>query len=236
MRRWGVVALAGGALFLLACTGGSKDAAREVAVAVERDGCTPTALEVRSGERVTFVVVNRSGSDREIEGIDGIRLEEVKLPKDSTRRIEWTAPANVGAQKMKCYAPGGPTTLIEVTVGPAGEKSYSTNKAPNATVDVRLDNFTVRPGATSAAAGPIKFAAHNDSKTDIHELAVLRIGADGSKENTGEIEDIDPGKSADIVLDLPSGKYQLACVIAKGEAKSTVDHYQSGMHVDFEVK
>ena len=38
------------------------------------------------------------------------------------------------------------------------------------------------------------------------------------------------------VLDLPAGKYQLACLIAKGQAGSAVDHYQQGMVVPFEVR
>lgn len=234
MVRPGFLALGAILVLVAACTSGT--AAREIEVVAERDACRPAAIEVRAGERVNFVVANRSGGDRELEGIDGTRLEEVKLPKDSTRTIAWTAPSAAGMQKLKCYVPGGQATIIEVMVLPQGGTSYRTDKAPNATIEVRLDSFVVRPSAASAAAGPIKFTAHNDSRTDIHELAILRIGSDGAKENTGEIEDIDPGTSGEIVLDLPSGKYELACLIAKGEAKSAVDHYQSGMRVDFEVR
>jgi uncharacterized cupredoxin-like copper-binding protein len=52
----------------------------------------------------------------------------------------------------------------------------------------------------------------------------------------GEIEDIDPGAGGSIVIDLPAGDYQLACVLVPGEAGSTVDHYQQGMWTEFTVE
>ncbi|MEO6398003.1 MAG: hypothetical protein ABIP13_06010, partial [Tepidiformaceae bacterium] len=62
------------------------------------------------------------------------------------------------------------------------------------------------------------------------------VKSDGSYENTGEIEDLEPGKSGEITLDLPAGRYVLACLIAPGAAGSKEDHFQSGMKLDFEVK
>jgi uncharacterized cupredoxin-like copper-binding protein len=52
----------------------------------------------------------------------------------------------------------------------------------------------------------------------------------------GEVEDIDPGSGGSVTINLAAGKYQLACLIVPGEAGSTVDHYQQGMHTDFTVK
>ncbi|MEO8540612.1 MAG: hypothetical protein ABI577_12810 [bacterium] len=112
----------------------------------------------------------------------------------------------------------------------------TTNKAPNDTVDVDLIEFRVTPSKASVASGPTKFVAKNTSTTLVHELAVLRFKDDGTFENTGEIEDIDPGNGGEIVLDLPAGRYQLACLLVPGEAGSTVDHFKEGMKVDFEVK
>ena len=43
-------------------------------------------------------------------------------------------------------------------------------------------------------------------------------------------------KSGEVTLDLPPGKYVLACLIAAGEAGSTKDHFAEGMKLDFEVK
>ena len=120
----------------------------------------------------------------------------------------------------------------------ADEDSHSriTTKAPSATVNIDLIEFKVTPDKASVAAGPIKFIAKNTSKLMVHELAVLLVKADGTFENTGEIEDIEAGKSSEVVLDLPAGKYQLACLLVPGEAGSTTDHFKEGMKIDFEVK
>jgi general secretion pathway protein F len=90
-----------------------------------------------------------------------------------------------------------------------------------------------RTGNMREALG--RYIATNISKSQVHELAVLKIQPDGSFENVGEIEDIAPEQGGSMQLDLEPGAYQLACVIVPGEAGSTVDHYQEGMHTDFTV-
>jgi hypothetical protein len=50
------------------------------------------------------------------------------------------------------------------------------------------------------------------------------------------VESIEPQTGGSMVLDLPPGTYQLACLIAIGESGSTVDHYQQGMHTVFTVR
>jgi uncharacterized cupredoxin-like copper-binding protein len=52
----------------------------------------------------------------------------------------------------------------------------------------------------------------------------------------GEIEDVAAQTGGTVTLDLAAGAYELACLIAPGEAGSTVDHYQQGMHSDFTVE
>ncbi len=236
--RWGRVAL-GGALvvgLLAAACGEQGGKERAVAITAEAGGCTPTSLSVRAGERVSFQVTNKSDQDRELEGIDGTKVEEVLVPKGKTRNIPFTVPTDAKELRLKCYSPAGPATIIEVDVESEGAHSYETKQAPKATVEVALDSFTVKSSMPTAPAGPIKFVAKNVHQRDVHELAVLRLKDGGSPENTGEVEDLAAGKSGEIVLDLPAGKYQLACLIAKGQAGSAVDHYQQGMVVPFEVK
>jgi uncharacterized cupredoxin-like copper-binding protein len=70
----------------------------------------------------------------------------------------------------------------------------------------------------------------------VHELAVLRVKDDGSFENMGEVEDLEPDANGSVVIELTPGDYQLACLIVPGEAGSTVDHYQQGMHTAFTVE
>ncbi|MFA7248353.1 MAG: hypothetical protein WC273_01820 [Dehalococcoidia bacterium] len=125
--------------------------------------------------------------------------------------------------------------LAVVACGP-GEESFVTTKPPVATVSVDMDSFTMKPSQATAPKGPVKFIARNIHAKDVHELAVLRIRPDGTKQNAGEVEDLDAGATGEIVLDLPAGKYELACLIAKGEAGSLVGHYEAGMHVPFEVR
>lgn len=121
--------------------------------------------------------------------------------------------------------------------GNSEEASFRiTKKAPNDTVKVDMIEFKMMPDKPSVAAGPTKFIATNTSTTMVHELAVLRVKDDGTFENTGEVEDVAIGKSGEIVLDLPAGKYVLACLLVPGEAGSTVDHFKEGMKIDFEVK
>ena len=101
---------------------------------------------------------------------------------------------------------------------------------------VGLKEYEVTPSVATVDAGTIRFEATNNSTTMVHELAVLRVKDDGSFENMGEVEDIDPGSGGSVVIDLEAGRYQLACLIVPGEAGSTVDHYQQGMHTDFTVE
>jgi uncharacterized cupredoxin-like copper-binding protein len=103
------------------------------------------------------------------------------------------------------------------------------------TVDVDLTEWAVTPSAREMKAGTVTFDAHNRSGGMIHELAILRINGAG-KENVKEIEDIDPGKSGKVTVTLKPGEYELACVIVPGEAGSTTDHYQQGMHSAFTVR
>lgn len=236
----GVFALGVVAGLVFGCSSGGS-ARRTVAIVATTEACSPARVEVKAGERIAFEVKNESSGDREFEGIEGTKIEETLVPAGRTRTIDYTVPESAQPLKVKCYVPGGPTTLIEIVVRGSvteegGGRPFKTTKSPNATVNVHLDSFVVKPDVASAPAGPIKFIATNDHGTHVHELAVLRIREDGSLQNTGEIEDIDPRKSGDVALDLPTGKYRLACLIVPGEAGSTVDHYQSGMHVDFEVR
>ncbi|MGE0599435.1 MAG: cupredoxin domain-containing protein [Dehalococcoidia bacterium] len=122
------------------------------------------------------------------------------------------------------------------TVGLALAACGGDEKEPDATIDVSLSSFKVDASATTVKAGAIKFTAVNAETTDVHELAVLKVNGPDNFENLGEVEDIDPGKGGDVTLDLEPGEYLLACLIAPGEAGSTVDHFQEGMKLTFTVE
>jgi uncharacterized cupredoxin-like copper-binding protein len=104
------------------------------------------------------------------------------------------------------------------------------------TVNVSLTEYTIAVDQGTVAAGNIEFATENSSADEVHELAVLRIEEDGGREVIGEIEDIPPGVSSSIKVEMEVGQYQLACLIVPGEAGSEVDHYKEGMRADFTVE
>jgi uncharacterized cupredoxin-like copper-binding protein len=144
-------------------------------------------------------------------------------------RVRRLLPAVRGLALVAASCSGG---VEEAEEGGA----FLTKKAPADTVTVQLASYTVQPDKATVAAGPVKFVARNTSATEVHELAVLRVRDDGSLQNGGEIEDLKPSTSGEVVLDLPRGKYELACLLVPGEEGSTVDHYKEGMRVAFEVK
>ncbi len=230
-----------------ACSSSGSASGRTITITQSDDGCTPDTIDVRPKESVTFEVKNAGKKDHEVEGVEGMKLEELLVPSGRSRTIGYTAPASAGTQKIKCYIPAGSTTIIQVNVsGPttkAGNgsdaeqvsaRSFKTDRQANVTVAVKLDSFTITPDRNSVPAGPIRFSVANVSRTDVHELAVLKVNGE-DMQMAGEIDDIEPGKSGDLVLDLPAGDYMLACLIAPGEYGSTVGHYAEGMKTPFTV-
>jgi uncharacterized cupredoxin-like copper-binding protein len=248
MRRTTIAALTTGATMgmaaLLAACGSSGEGGREVNITQADSGCTPTTIQATPGEKLKLVVKNDSGKDYEVEGIDGTKLEEVVVPSGRTRTPGYTVPDTAGTYKIKCYVPAGVSTIIEVRAGggAAGGETPVQPASPSgeapagaAPFAVTLEDHRIEPASDSVAAGQITFTATNASDEHVHELYVLRVKDDGSKETVGEIEDIDPGTDGEMTLDLAPGNYELACLIVPGEAGSTVDHYQEGMHAPLRV-
>lgn len=234
--------LAAGALLLAsACSSGGGG--REVPITATDDGCTPATIEAKAGEKLTFVVRNDAKSDRELEGIEGTRLEEILVPAGRTRKVNYTVPASAGAQKLKCYVPGGPSTIIELQVEgastePKNQGSLVSGKQEpfDTTVNVVLSEWLVNPSVSEVKAGRIRFVARNVSGDQVHELAVLSVARDGQKRELAEVEGLKAGETGEFIVALKAGRYELACLTAKGEWGSTEDHYQKGMYTSFTVR
>jgi uncharacterized cupredoxin-like copper-binding protein len=229
---------------LLAACGSSGAGGREVNITQADSGCTPAVIQATPGEKLKLVVKNESGKDYEVEGIEGTKLEEVVVPSGRTRTPGYTVPDGAGTHKIKCYQPGGVSTIIEVHAGgtATGEQTPASSTAPSgesqgggAPFAVTLADYRIDAAADSVPAGAITFAATNASAEHVHELYVLRVKDDGSYTTAGEIEDIGPGASGEMTLDLAPGDYVLACLIVPGEAGSTVDHFKEGMHTPLRV-
>ncbi len=243
----GLLMAAAGILVFGAACSSSGSGGRKVEITQKDDGCAPTSVAVTAGEKLNLLLKNESGSDSyEAEGIDGTKLEEVVVRKGKTLSVGYTVPSGAGTHKIKCYVPAGASTIIElVATGGAAAASPAaaattastvSSSAAGTTVAVTLVEYGITADKPSVSAGKIRFIATNTSASQVHELAVLKTKPDGTFDNMGEIEDIEAGKGGSVDLDLEPGAYQLACLIAVGEAGSTVDHYQQGMHTDFTVK
>ena len=132
-------------------------------------------------------------------------------------------------------------TLLVLTV-PAGCSSDSSGKS----VDVTLADYTITPTPASVAAGDVTFKVHNKGSF-VHEFVVFKVASAAdipTQENgeanedavpeadhMGEVEDIQPGKTEDLKLNLSAGKYVLLCNRVDG----TIVHFQRGMHTEFSV-
>ena len=119
MSRFALAPLALGTVIVSSLFGacsGDDGTRRTIAITQTDDGCTPDKIDLATGEKVRFEVTNSGKKDREVEGIDGTKLEEVLVPSGKTRSLNFTAPGTAGTQKVKCYVPGGNTVLIELNV------------------------------------------------------------------------------------------------------------------------
>jgi uncharacterized cupredoxin-like copper-binding protein len=237
---------------VIGCSG-SGEGGREVVITQTDDGCTPESIDVTTGEKLDLAGKNESSQTYELEGTNGTEFEEILIPEGKTRSAGFTVPDEEGTYDIKCYQPGGESTIVALVAtsdGSGGEAGPANNEEDedeleivggnddpaDDSVDVKLSEYKVAITKSAAAAGNIQFATTNASGNQTHELAILRVEDDGSKEVVGEIEDIPAGVSGSINLDLEAGTYELACLIVPGEAGSTTDHYEEGMHTDFTVE
>jgi uncharacterized cupredoxin-like copper-binding protein len=118
-----------------------------------------------------------------------------------------------------------------------GTGCTSTGGEGDVEVSLRDDAVTLSPA--TADAGSVTFAATNDGSIT-HEIEVFSGDVDPSTlpiennvasteglELIDEIEDITPGASADLTIDLDPGSYVVMCNLA--------GHFARGMHAVLEV-
>ena len=109
------------------------------------------------------------------------------------------------------------------------------------TVQVSLGQYEMSASPASAKAGEIVFVVSNNAEVLVHEFVIVRselgageltVGPDNIVDElqmdvVDEIEDMEPGASAELKVTLEAGHYILLCNIE--------DHYGLGMHADFNV-
>jgi uncharacterized cupredoxin-like copper-binding protein len=122
--------------------------------------------------------------------------------------------------------------LVAIGVG-----CTSTGGESDVEVSLRDDAVTLSP--TSADAGSVTFAATNDG-TLTHEIEVFsgdvdpatlpvenNVASTEGLELIDEIEDITPGASADLTIDLDAGTYVVMCNLP--------GHFEQGMYASLDV-
>ena len=118
-------------------------------------------------------------------------------------------------------------------------------------VEVTEQEFLITLDRGSVSAGLVTFRVTNVGN-EMHELLVIRtdlapdalpIDADGAyledaagTEVLDEIEDIMPGETHTLTIDLAQGNYVLVCNMVETEENGEIEsHYAEGMHTGFQV-
>ena len=123
---------------------------------------------------------------------------------------------------------------------PKSAPQNSGSTQPSATagrVAVTLSEFAVSPSARAVPAGSVTFSVTNSGKVE-HEFVILQTsdapgalpqqGAEASEAGlVDEIEDVQPGGSGSLTVDLTPGHYVLICNLP--------DHYAAGMYAGLTV-
>lgn len=116
-------------------------------------------------------------------------------------------------------------------------------------VNVVLKEWYILPDRRMVDESHVMFKVVNQGNVD-HEFIVIRtdlpldampVHEKGlNEEKAGikiaEIEDIRPGESRDLAIDMPPGKYVLICNRVEIEDHKIVSHYRRGMRIVFTVK
>lgn len=119
------------------------------------------------------------------------------------------------------------------------------------TVNAELREYAIDLDKSSAPAGKVTFRVHNGGE-DVHAFVVLKTDlapdklpreADGDADeeapgiiNMGEIEDLAPGESGELTLDLDRGKYVVLCNLVTIADGVEQHHYPLGMYTGFRVE
>ncbi|MEX0874458.1 MAG: hypothetical protein WD646_12545 [Actinomycetota bacterium] len=129
------------------------------------------------------------------------------------------------------------------------ETAPSPTVAPSRNIAVELREFSVGPDPDVGAAGEVEFTVENTGE-DIHEFVVISTDLDPGQlptktdgsvdedqvDGVDEIEDIEPGDSQTLTLDLDPGPYALVCNRVDTEDGETEVHYKLGMRTAFTVR
>jgi heavy metal translocating P-type ATPase len=104
---------------------------------------------------------------------------------------------------------------------------------------ITLSNFNVGASRDTLPAGDVTlFVEHEkerghamggDQPGEVHDLVVMRVNDDGSREIVGRSPGLESGEEAELQLTLEPGRYELICSIVEEVRGETANHEQLGM-------
>jgi uncharacterized cupredoxin-like copper-binding protein len=109
-------------------------------------------------------------------------------------------------------------------------------------IDVSLTSYAIAPSADTMNAGDVTFTITNNATDQAHEFVVvstdlaansLPLDDNGDVDENqitvvDEVEDLQPGSTEDLSVNLAAGHYVLMC--------NQPGHYKQGMYLDFTVQ
>lgn len=143
---------------------------------------------------------------------------------------------------LAAVACSGQSTRSQATTATSGGEEASEEQVEGAqTLNVRLQEWSLQVEQKALFAGQVAFLVTNAGQ-EPHELLVLRtdlpavglpvhggqVGRGDGWKVVGEVDAVQPGRSAAAVFDLSRGHYVLICDLA--------GHYERGMHAEIVVQ
>ena len=145
------------------------------------------------------------------------------------------------------------STLVLVGAACSSDDDGGESPAAGATgggpVGITLQEFAVGTVPATASAGSVTFDIENKGPDDAHEFVIFQTDleptdlptlANGSVDEEGEgltlvdeVEEIEPGDTANLTVDLDAGNYVFICNIYDEDEQEA--HYQEGMRTGFTV-
>jgi len=111
-------------------------------------------------------------------------------------------------------------------------------------VGIELRNFKIDLSSDEIEAGDVTFIVrhqeergHDDGQPgEFHDVVIMRIGADGSREIVARSEQLGTGESQTLTASLAPGEYELLCSIVEEYDGEPINHQAEGMTATLHVR
>ena len=180
--------------------------------------------------------------------MSGVRSQS-RSQSRSPRRSQRLVATAVGAVLLGAVAAGASSCSSDSSGSSSGNSDSSVIKASAAkatTIKVELKEWAFDASSKTAPAGMITFEAKNKGK-EVHELVLFKtdlapadlpVDEEGAVDEKGaglelidEVENVKPGETKLLAVDLKPGKYVMACNVVENGQR----HFMNAMYSAFTV-